>query len=152
MPSPLCAKAPGPTPHTPPSHHCRPITHSSVPALQSASEYIRLQTSPARRAHVPPPRGVYKDVGSILVAIGRNAQSVSGKFTGWNHFFTATSSSMKDELGITDAKLRKYILGWREWYKQGYDPVTIEIPKRRKKFLKVRAKVQQVRLKKQGLV
>ena len=95
-------------------------------------------------------KGSIADPKSFLTAIGRGCQDVADKFQSWDHLFTVTSDQMKNDLGIATDK-RRYILGWREWFKRGIEPTHIEIPKRSKKYLKLRAAVKLNRLKKQGL-
>ena len=49
------------------------------------------------------------------------------------------------------AGMRKYILGWREWFKRGKDLEAVEIAKRQKKHLKRKEQNQQDRMKRVGL-
>jgi hypothetical protein len=57
---------------------------------------------------------------------------------------------MSGALGI-NLKKRKYILGWREWFKRGVEPYEVKIPKRMKKYLIVKKKVALKRRQKKGL-
>ncbi|TPX31543.1 hypothetical protein SmJEL517_g05162 [Synchytrium microbalum] len=125
------------------------LTYASTEALKQGSQYKDLVSTKERNAFIPPPRGEWTDVKSFLAAIGRNAESAVDKFKDWNHFFTVSPTELPTL--VSDVPLRKYILSWREWYKQGYNPYAIAVPVRRKKYLKIRAKVQLARLKKQGL-
>ncbi|KAJ3019851.1 hypothetical protein HKX48_001680 [Thoreauomyces humboldtii] len=113
------------------------------------SHYIDL--SPKQKAVlVPAPRGPYNDPKSFLTAIGRGCDVYADKFTSWDHLFTATAEAMETDMGVKVAQ-RKYILGWRDWFRRGIDPYEVKIPVRQKKYLKERAKVNLARLKRQGL-
>ncbi|KAJ1345127.1 hypothetical protein BSLG_000642 [Batrachochytrium salamandrivorans] len=90
------------------------------------------------------------DPAAFLKAIGRKSDTVTDKFTSWDHLFSVTTKDLK-ALGIK-TRMRKHILGWREWYKRGIAPYAIEIPRRQKKHLKAKEKVKQARLEKMGMI
>jgi hypothetical protein len=75
----------------------------------------------SRREHVPDARGIRfsltlgLDVSVFLKKIGRGCSEYESKFQSWNELFLKTSDEMA-EMGIPSQK-RKYILGWREWFK-----------------------------------
>eukprot|EP00842_Homolaphlyctis_polyrhiza_P000238 jgi/Hompol1/1214/HPOL_001056-RA len=118
-----------------------------APPLHSESQaYFSL---PKRDTYVPSPRGDIKEPADFLKRIGRNTESVATKFKDWDHLFTATTKEM-GELGIK-SQMRRYILGWREWYRRGVEPVAIELPKRQRKHLKRKALVKLARLQRKGL-
>nr|KAJ3419538.1 hypothetical protein HK105_006832 [Polyrhizophydium stewartii] len=147
--------------------------HTQTP-LRSQSIAYAAVPSAERALYVPPPRGAQhaeasartpkeprqltgvlragsiSEPAAFLKAIGRNSESVAAKFKDWDHLFTATSKEL-ETLGIK-TQMRKYILGWREWYKRGVEPKAIELPKRQKKYLKRQAEVKRARLQKLGLI
>ncbi|KAL2914192.1 telomere length regulation protein [Polyrhizophydium stewartii] len=123
--------------------------HTQTP-LRSQSIAYAAVPSAERALYVPPPRGSISEPAAFLKAIGRNSESVAAKFKDWDHLFTATSKEL-ETLGIK-TQMRKYILGWREWYKRGVEPKAIELPKRQKKYLKRQAEVKRARLQKLGLI
>ncbi|KAJ3229671.1 hypothetical protein HDU81_005173 [Chytriomyces hyalinus] len=133
----------------------RSVVSTSVDGWKQASKYMEMDTK-TKATLVPQPRAKESTPGTIttpsafLTAIGRSCADVSDKFKSWDHLFTATSLEMGDSLAIPVRK-RKYILLWREWFKRGIEPRAIEIPKREKKYLRLKNRVQLVRLKKQGL-
>lgn len=51
----------------------------------------------------------------------------------WDSLFTATTRMMRTDMGI-ETKQRKYILAWREFYRQGRDlhAVPLKTPKKKK--------------------
>ncbi|KNC96816.1 uncharacterized protein SPPG_08017 [Spizellomyces punctatus DAOM BR117] len=114
-----------------------------------ATQYVELPAK-EKATFVPKTRGPFTDPKTFLTAIGRGCDSYADKFKSWEHLFTVTADQMEKELGVKCTH-RKYIMGWREWYKRGIDPYPVEIPKRQKKYLKSKAKVQLARLKRQGL-
>ncbi|KAI8803496.1 IGR protein motif-domain-containing protein [Cladochytrium replicatum] len=108
-----------------------------------ASE-ARSQSQPV----VSAPRGSITDITSFLTIIGRNCVEHASRFQSWEHLFNATSVEMKDA-GI-GTRQRKYILGWRELYMRGVEPYNIPVPKRQKKYLKVKKAVRAARLQRVG--
>ncbi|KAJ3114638.1 hypothetical protein HDU96_001837 [Phlyctochytrium bullatum] len=125
----------------------RGIVRIPLANMEQGKEYMKLRSA-EKQAFVPKPRGKFQDPASFLTAIGRKCEDYAAKFTSWDHLFTATTDEM-GTLGIP-TKARKYIAGWREWYKRGRDPYNIPIPKRAKKYLKLKAKVKLLRLQREG--
>ncbi|KAI8919343.1 IGR protein motif-domain-containing protein [Powellomyces hirtus] len=122
---------------------------ASVENWGLTQQYIEL--SPKEKiALIPSSRGPISDPKSFLTAIGRGCESYADKFKSWDHLFTATAHEMETDLGVKCAQ-RKYILGWRDWFKRGIEPYEVKIARRQKKYLKEKAKVQLARLKRQGL-
>ena len=80
--------------------------------------------------------GSITDHTVFLRSVGRDCESVASKFKDWNHLFAAEWSELKT-MGLKP-KMLKYIVGWRDWYRKGVDPCAISIPKRQKKYLKVK--------------
>jgi hypothetical protein len=85
----------------------------------------------------------------FLKTIGRDCESVADKFTSWEQLFTISSREMEG-LGIK-TKMRKYILGRCNLFKQGNQVEQVKVPKRRNKYLKLKEQVKLQRLKKLGL-
>ncbi|KAI9251840.1 IGR protein motif-domain-containing protein [Phascolomyces articulosus] len=81
---------------------------------------------------IPQPRGNIKEVEDFLKAIGRGCDEFAGKFETWESLFTTNSRTMRNDFGIP-TKQRKYILSWRELYKQGQEPCSISLPSPKKK-------------------
>ncbi|EGF81499.1 hypothetical protein BATDEDRAFT_87714 [Batrachochytrium dendrobatidis JAM81] len=116
--------------------------------IQKSNAYFALSRAD-RASYVPKPSATINSPEAFLKAIGRSCETVAPKFTSWDSLFTATSSDLKT-LGIK-SQMRKYILGWREWYCRGVTPRALELPKRQKKYLKIKEKVKQARLEKLGM-
>ncbi|KAJ3166858.1 telomere length regulation protein [Geranomyces variabilis] len=105
---------------------------------------------PEKATSVPAPRGPYNDPKSFLTAIGRSCESYADKFKDWDHLFKASTREMETDLGVKCGH-RKYILGWREWFRRGIDPYEVKVAKRQKRYLKAKAEVKLARLQRQGL-
>ncbi|KAJ3101846.1 hypothetical protein HDU97_001020 [Phlyctochytrium planicorne] len=127
----------------------RSYINMPVANWKSGKTYLAIEDEAKKAQFVPKPRGNFKDPASFLTAIGRGCGDFAPKFTSWDHLFTATAEEMEKTLSIP-VRARRHILGWREWFKRGRDPYAIAIPKRAKKYLKEKAQVKLLRLKKEG--
>jgi hypothetical protein len=67
---------------------------------------------------VPKPIPFIPDTPSFLSAIGRGLSAHSSKIPSWEALFTLTSPQLK-ELGVEPARSRKYLLDWREKFRNG---------------------------------
>lgn len=67
---------------------------------------------------VPKPIPFIPDHSTFLTAIGRGLSAHSSKIPSWEALFTLSSSQLK-ELGIEPARSRKYLLHWREKFRNG---------------------------------
>ncbi|KAJ3184188.1 hypothetical protein HDU87_005034 [Geranomyces variabilis] len=105
---------------------------------------------PEKAISVPAPRGPYNDPKSFLTAIGRSCETYADKFKDWDHLFKASTREMETDLGVKCGH-RKYILGWREWFRRGVDPYEVKVAKRQQRYLKAKAEVKLARLQRQGL-
>ncbi|KHJ30097.1 putative igr protein domain-containing protein [Erysiphe necator] len=67
---------------------------------------------------IPRPSKFCPDVNTFLTLIGRNMIEHASKFSGWASLFRLESSELK-RLGIEPPRSRRYLLLWRERYRQG---------------------------------
>ncbi|CAI6341668.1 unnamed protein product [Periconia digitata] len=67
---------------------------------------------------VPKPTPFIPDHTSFLSAIGRGLSAHAAKITSWDALFTLSSHQLK-ELGVEPARSRKYLLQWREKFRNG---------------------------------
>ncbi|KTW32125.1 uncharacterized protein T551_00807 [Pneumocystis jirovecii RU7] len=68
-------------------------------------------------------------VNAFLLKIGRNSANIcASKFKSWSDLFTQTSMQMK--INGINTKTRKYILLWREKYRQGEELCELPIMKK----------------------
>ncbi|KAK3816423.1 MAG: IGR protein motif-domain-containing protein [Benniella sp.] len=81
---------------------------------------------------IPAPRGDIKDPATFLTKIGRNSAQIADKFKSWDHLFTASTAEMKSDMALS-VKQRRWILNWREKYRQGVNPYDIPLKPPKKK-------------------
>lgn len=67
---------------------------------------------------VPKPIPFIPDHTSFLSAIGRGLSAHATKIPSWEALFTLTSPQLK-ELGVEPARSRRYLLHWREKFRNG---------------------------------
>ncbi|SZF01270.1 unnamed protein product [Blumeria hordei] len=67
---------------------------------------------------VPSPSKFVPDVQTFLSLIGRNMSEHCSKIPGWASLFRLKSTELKN-LGIEPPRSRRYLLRWREKYRQG---------------------------------
>lgn len=65
---------------------------------------------------VPRPTPFVPDAETFLTLIGRNLKQHASKFPSWESLFTMTSPQLK-ELGVEPPRTRKYLLRWREKFR-----------------------------------
>lgn len=67
---------------------------------------------------VPEPTPFVPDVKTFLTLIGRGLSAQAGKITTWRKLFTLSSDEFR-ELGIEPVRSRRYLLRWREKFRNG---------------------------------
>jgi len=93
------------------------------PSTSTTPAYI---CAPCRRSlhkdhqprNVPAPTPFVPDVSTFLTLIGRNLSQHASKFNSWQELFTMSSAQLK-ERGIEPPRTRRYLLRWREKFRQG---------------------------------
>lgn len=100
----------------------RPLVSASSAAVSLPKLCTRnLQHSIPMRP-VPKPTPFIPDQTAFLTAIGRGLSAHAGKIPSWDALFTLTSPQLK-ELGVEPARSRRYLLHWREKFRNGtYGP------------------------------
>jgi len=86
----------------------QPTTYS-----HSRSLHHRVKSSP-----IPRPTPFVPDTQTFLTLIGRNLSQHASKFPSWKALFSLTSAQLK-ELGIEPPRSRRYLLQWREKFRNG---------------------------------
>lgn len=66
----------------------------------------------------PKPTPFIPDHASFLTAIGRGLSAHASKIPSWDALFTLSSHQLK-ELGVEPARSRKYLLHWRQKFRNG---------------------------------
>jgi len=96
----------------------RPLFNATTTAVSIPKTCIRnLQYSIPIRP-VPKPTPFIPDHTAFLTAIGRGLSAHAAKIPSWDALFTLSSKQLK-ELGVEPARSRKYLLQWREKFRNG---------------------------------
>ncbi|KAF2212759.1 hypothetical protein CERZMDRAFT_40494 [Cercospora zeae-maydis SCOH1-5] len=69
-------------------------------------------------ARIPKPTPFVPDVSTFLTLIGRGMSKHESKIPSWEALFTLSSEQLK-ESGLEPARARRYLLWWRERFRQG---------------------------------
>ena len=67
---------------------------------------------------IPPPTPFVPNTETFLKLIGRGLLSHASKIPSWDSLFTMTSAQLR-EAGVEPARTRRYLLWWRERFRQG---------------------------------
>ncbi|KAF1949365.1 hypothetical protein CC80DRAFT_484507 [Byssothecium circinans] len=96
----------------------RPLLNATSTAVSAPKVCTRgLQHSIPLRP-VPKPIPFIPDHAAFLSAIGRGLSAHAAKIPSWEALFTLSTHQLK-ELGVEPARSRKYLLQWREKYRNG---------------------------------
>ncbi|KAJ4301150.1 telomere length regulation protein [Kalmusia sp. IMI 367209] len=96
----------------------RPLLNATATAVSAPKVCVRnLQHSIPIRP-VPKPIPFIPDHTAFLTAIGRGLSAHAAKIPSWEALFTLSSHQLK-ELGVEPARSRKYLLHWREKFRNG---------------------------------
>lgn len=94
------------------------LSELSSAASATSKTYTRALHYQIPLRPVPKPIPFIPDHATFLSAIGRGLSAHSAKIPSWEALFTLTSPQLKD-LGVEPARARKYLLDWREKYRNG---------------------------------
>ncbi|KAK2796871.1 hypothetical protein FQN51_008961 [Onygenales sp. PD_10] len=86
-------------------------------AFAPSRQYVRCLHKTAAAEKVPPPTPFVPDTQTFLTLIGRNMAKHAPKLSSWESLFTMNSEQLKD-LGIEPARSRKYLLRWRNKFRE----------------------------------
>jgi hypothetical protein len=97
----------------------RPLTskHTTLLPLTSHTHSRHLHKSvPAQR--IPPPTPFVPDATTFLTLIGRGLSTHASKIQSWDALFSLTSPQLA-ELGVEPPRARRYLLRWRDKFRNG---------------------------------
>lgn len=103
---------------------CRrlPLSPSGLPSLfnpsNPTSQCIRALHQHISASRIPPPTPFVPDAPTFLTLIGRNLSKHAAKIPSWEALFSLTSQQLR-ELGVEPARSRRYLLRWREKFRNG---------------------------------
>lgn len=99
--------------------------HSALGLLlrpQITAPGLRLQTrwssKDTQAPAVPPTLPFVPDVETFLTLIGRGLRQHAPKFPSWEALFSLTSDQLR-ELGVEPPRTRRYLLRWRQRFREG---------------------------------
>ncbi|KAE8442436.1 hypothetical protein EG329_003337 [Mollisiaceae sp. DMI_Dod_QoI] len=99
------------------STHLRPIPSFLLPFTQSTTAtQTRCLHQRVKAKPIPPPTPFVPNTQTFLTLIGRNLSQHASKIPSWRALFSLTSSQLK-ELGIEPPRSRRYLLRWREKFR-----------------------------------
>lgn len=99
------------------STHLRPIPSFLLPFTQSTkATQTRCLHQRVKAKPIPPPTPFVPNTQTFLTLIGRNLAQHASKIPSWKALFTLTSTQLK-ELGIDPPRSRRYLLRWREKFR-----------------------------------
>ncbi|PMD53798.1 uncharacterized protein K444DRAFT_646685 [Hyaloscypha bicolor E] len=97
----------------------RSIPSFLLPCTQSRiTPQARYLQTRVKATRIPRPTPFVPDTQTFLTVIGRNLSQHASKIPSWKALFSLTSAQLK-ELGIEPPRSRRYLLRWREKFRNG---------------------------------
>lgn len=93
------------------AHHASSYTNK-LPQLRCLHRQVPIPPVPSPTPFVP-------DAQTFLTLIGRNMSQHSAKIPTWEALFSLTSQQLR-ESGVEPARSRRYLLHWRDKFRNGY--------------------------------
>src|SRR4051812_23923523 len=94
----------------------RPIPSFLLPNQSSKFQQTRCLHHSRKAPRIPSPTSFVPDAETFLSLIGRNLSQHASKIKSWKALFSLTSPQLK-ELGIEPPRARRYLLRWREKFR-----------------------------------
>ncbi|KAG9635933.1 hypothetical protein KCU69_g19588, partial [Aureobasidium melanogenum] len=94
----------------------------SVKALPTTTSFVQTQLrclhAKVAAKDIPKPTPFVPDAQTFLTLIGRKMSQHAQKIPDWNALFSLSSLQLR-ELGVEPARSRRYLLHWRNKFRQG---------------------------------
>lgn len=94
------------------------LLRSSAPATSISYQCVRQLHNRIPLRPVPQPTPFIPDVSTFLTVIGRKLSQHAAKIPTWEALFSLSSEQLR-ELGVEPARSRRYLLHWREKFRNG---------------------------------
>ncbi|KAL1624968.1 telomere length regulation protein [Diplodia seriata] len=94
------------------------LLRPSVPASSVSYQCVRQLHNRIPQRPVPQPTPFVPDVNTFLTVIGRKLSQHAAKIPTWEALFSLSSEQLR-ELGVEPARSRRYLLHWREKFRNG---------------------------------
>ncbi|KAK5104761.1 telomere length regulation protein [Lithohypha guttulata] len=92
--------------------------YTCAPCLRQQHQQQQRTIHKTKDASIPKPTPFVPDVKTFLTLIGRGLSAQASKISSWNKLFTLSSEELK-ELGVEPARTRRYLLRWRQKFRNG---------------------------------
>lgn len=96
----------------------RPIPSFLLPFTQLTPSQARCLHQRVKAKPIPRPTPFVPNSETFLTLIGRNLSQHASKIPSWRALFSLTSTQLK-ELGVEPPRSRRYLLRWREKFRNG---------------------------------
>ncbi|KAK8218369.1 IGR protein motif-domain-containing protein [Phyllosticta capitalensis] len=96
----------------------RPQLFQPARVTSTTTQCLRSLHMKYRERPVPEPTAFVPDVSTFLTLIGRKVSQHADKIPTWKDLFSMTSEQMR-EAGVEPARSRRYIMNWREKFRNG---------------------------------
>ncbi|KAL8340514.1 hypothetical protein RB601_006560 [Gaeumannomyces tritici] len=93
-------------------------TTTTPNSIHMQSRWAHSTNKGAAAPPIPAPIPLVPDVATFLKVIGRGLSQHASKITTWEALFTLTSDQLR-ELGVEPARTRRYLIEWRQRYREG---------------------------------
>ena len=89
-----------------------------TPGLRAQARWAHKSAQQSEIPQIPAPIPFVPDVETFLTVIGRGLKQHASKFPTWDALFTLTSDQLR-ELGVEPPRTRRYLLRWRQRFREG---------------------------------
>ncbi|KAI9717335.1 MAG: hypothetical protein M1812_004862 [Candelaria pacifica] len=103
--------------HRPPPS-IRSLPAFLLPSANPTQQCVRFLHQRISSTRIPPPTPFVPDHQTFLTLIGRNLSQHAAKIPSWEALFSYSSAQLRN-LGVEPARNRRYLLRWREKFRNG---------------------------------
>ncbi|KAI1367424.1 IGR protein motif-domain-containing protein [Xylaria arbuscula] len=94
------------------------VQHALPTIIRRAASSTTSSPSAIKSPQIPSPTPFVPDVTTFLTVIGRDLKQHASKIPDWETLFSLTSEQLR-ELGVEPPRARKYLLRWRQRFRNG---------------------------------
>ncbi len=96
----------------------RSLPSTLLASFNPSSQCVRFLHQHMSTGRIPAPTPFVPNAQTFLALIGRNLSQHAAKIPSWEALFSLTSTQLR-ELGVEPARSRRYLLRWREKFRNG---------------------------------
>ncbi|GME62901.1 hypothetical protein GTA08_BOTSDO03098 [Neofusicoccum parvum] len=101
-----------------PNPQLQQLLRLGAPSTSISYQCVRQLHNRIPQRPVPQPTPFVPDVNTFLTVIGRKLSQHAAKIPSWEALFSLTSDQLRD-LGVEPTRSRRYLLHWREKFRNG---------------------------------